>query len=205
MNEVTFLTDVDFDEKYYRSGGIRLLYNSITARPDDMKEGILLEAGFDTVTPFQNITISSWAYDKAKNNPRVDLIDNRAINIACYHPGYTLVEKLQTIATKFRKEQESDIPNPNFMRQYYDIYCLLNSPLVQAFIGTEEYLEHKKVRFPDADFAMPINLNEAFLLSDPDTRSDFTQRYISSASLYYLGQPSFEDVLARIHSFLDKL
>jgi hypothetical protein len=170
-----------------------------------MKEGILLEAGFDTVTPFQNITISSWAYDKAKNKPRVDLIDNRAINIACYHPGYTLVEKLQTIATKFRKEQESDIPNPNFMRQYYDIYCLLNSPLVQAFIGTEEYLEHKKVRFPDADFAMPINLNEAFLLSDPDTRSDFTQRYISSASLYYLGQPSFEDVLARIHSFLDRL
>ena len=45
------------DEDYYRSGGIRLLYESKTTAVEGVKEGILLEAGFDTVTPNTNLTI----------------------------------------------------------------------------------------------------------------------------------------------------
>ena len=41
-----------------------------------------------------------------------------------YHPGYTFVEKLQTIATKFRKEREAGVPNQNQMRQYYEMYIV---------------------------------------------------------------------------------
>lgn len=41
------------DEDYYRSGGIRLHYESKTSNIEGVKEGILLEAGFDTVTPTQ--------------------------------------------------------------------------------------------------------------------------------------------------------
>lgn len=121
--------DTDFDEKYYRSGGIRLSYESFTTAVEGVKEGILLETGFDTVTPFKPVTISSWAYDRALR-AGIKIIDNRALDVACYHPGYTFVEKLQTIATKYRKEQESGEPNPNFMRQYYDVYCLLNEKIV---------------------------------------------------------------------------
>ena len=62
----------------------------------------MLEAGFDTLTSYNRLTISSWAYDRALTIPGVEIIDNRAVDIACYHPGYTFVEKLQTIATKFR-------------------------------------------------------------------------------------------------------
>jgi hypothetical protein len=87
----------------YRNGGIRLIYKSRTGAITGVKEGILLEAGFDTVTPYTQLTISSWAYDRATTIPGLDIIENRAIDIAYYHPGYTFVEKLQTIATKFRK------------------------------------------------------------------------------------------------------
>lgn len=66
---------------------------------------ILLEVGFDTVTPNEPLTISSWAYDRAAATMGLNITDNRALNIACYHPGYTFVEKLQTIITKFRREQ----------------------------------------------------------------------------------------------------
>lgn len=60
-------------------------------------------------------------YDFAKD--KVDIIDNRAMDIACYHVGYTFVEKLQAISTKYRKhDEESTLPS-NFMRHYYDIYC----------------------------------------------------------------------------------
>ena len=55
------------DETYYRSGGIRLLYNNKIDQILGIKEGILLEAGFDTVTPNSKITISkkffAWWFD----------------------------------------------------------------------------------------------------------------------------------------------
>src|SRR5690606_30072193 len=44
--------DTEFDDTdKYRSGGIRLLYESKIGNLEGVKEGILLEAGFDTVTP----------------------------------------------------------------------------------------------------------------------------------------------------------
>lgn len=52
--------DAEFDdETYYRSGGIRLYYQTFTEASRGIKEGILLEAGFDKVTPNNAITISS--------------------------------------------------------------------------------------------------------------------------------------------------
>lgn len=115
------------------------------------------------------------------------------------------MEKLQTVVTKFRKEQEGAAKQVNYMRQYYDIYCLLNHPEVQRFIGTEEYEAHKQKRFPKVDLQVPISQNEAFLLSDPAIRADFKKRYEATSNLYYQGQPAFEEVLARIKDDLKRL
>lgn len=193
------------DEKAYRSGGIRLFYETKTGHIDGVKDGILLEAGFDTVTPNFQLTISSWAFDKAKDTSSISIIDNRAVNIICYHPGYTFVEKLQTIATKFRQEMESGKVKSNFMRQYYDVYCLLADADVQKFVGTEEYHQHKKTRFPKADYAIPIAENEAFLLKSSELRVAFTRRYKETEALYYQGQPDFDDLMDRLEQFIDKL
>lgn len=197
--------DEVFDEvKQYRSGGIRLRYESVANSIIGVKEGILLEVGFDTVTPNNPLTISSWAYDKAIQQG-VDIVDNRAVSIACYHIGYTFVEKLQTIATKFRLEQEDKIERQNLMRQYYDVYCLLQDNTVQAFIGSEEYQKHKAIRFPSKDFDISIANNEAFLLKNPITRERFIERYKKTAKLYYKGQPDFNEVLNEIGRWVVKL
>jgi len=58
-----------FDDAAYRSGGIRLIYKSQFEDLSGLKEGILLEVGFDDTTPNEAITISSWVYDKAVNSP----------------------------------------------------------------------------------------------------------------------------------------
>ncbi|QDW25700.1 nucleotidyl transferase AbiEii/AbiGii toxin family protein [Pedobacter sp. KBS0701] len=188
----------------YNSAGIRLNYKSFNPLISGIKEGILLETGFDTVTPNTNITISSWAYDKAIEN-KIEIIDNRAKDISCYNPGYTFVEKLQTIATKFRKEKETGDTGVNFMRQYYDLYSLLDNNSVQEFIGTDEYYTHKKNRFPSVDFDIPIYENEAFLLKNDKIRKSFIQRYKNTASLYYNRQPDFEELLDRIKNYIDRL
>jgi hypothetical protein len=197
--------DLNFDNDSGTSGGIRLFYKSYFPSVAGVKEGVLLEAGFDTVTPNSRLTISSWAYDKATQNSRIELIDNRAADIKCYDHRYTFVEKLQTIATKFRKEQESGIESQNFMRQYYDIYSLLADPQVQKFLGTDAYLQHKQKRFPVSDFTIPINKNQAFLLDDEIVRARFKQRYQSTEALYYNGQPDFEDIMQRIREYANKL
>jgi predicted nucleotidyltransferase component of viral defense system len=198
--------DTDFDDnKRYNSGGIRLYYRSQMPPIQDLKEGILLEAGYDNVAPNHPLTITSWSYDYASKIPGIELIDNRANNIPCYDYRYTFVEKLQTIATKFRKEIETGDVATNYMRQYYDVYSLLSDKEVQEFIGTKEYLEHKEKRFPGPDFEKAIRENEAFLLNDPAIRERLKKRYEARKSLYYKGQPTFEEVLKRIGEFVDKL
>lgn len=193
------------DTDYYRSGGIRLIYQNKTDAIEGVKDGILLEAGFDTVTPNRKLTITSWAYERAKDSGVTDIIDNRAVDISCYHPGYTFVEKLQTIATKFRQEQSEGEVRPNLMRQYYDVARLLDHAEVQQFIGTPEYHAHKQERFPTKDKEIPIAQNEAFLLKDPALRAKFRKRYEDTASLYYNGQPDFDNLLEKIYDNIGKL
>jgi len=193
------------DERYYRSGGIRLHYENKTMPVAGIKEGILLEAGFDTVAPNNLVTISSWAFERALQSGIPNLTDNRAYEITCYHPGYTFVEKLQTIATKFRQEQADGIDRPNYMRQYYDVYCLLARQEVLEFIETSEYHAHKKARFPKQDYEIAVAVNEAFLLTNTELRAKFNQRYIDTSALYYKGQPDFDVVLQRMHDYIDKL
>jgi hypothetical protein len=169
--------DTEFDNKDLLSAGVRLHYKSITEPMGDLRDGVLLEAGFANVTPNLPKDISSWAYDYAADE--VDIIDNRARAVACYDPGYTLVEKLQTISTKFRKQQKTGELPSDFMRHYYDVHSLLKRPEVQAFIGTTAYNDHKRNHFPKGD-NQNIAENEAFLLSDKKS-APLTRRHTRAA------------------------
>ncbi|MBI1267514.1 MAG: nucleotidyl transferase AbiEii/AbiGii toxin family protein [Cryomorphaceae bacterium] len=198
--------DHAFDNQIsYASGGIRLYYNSLFENLSGVKDGILLEVGFDQVAPNSAKLISSWAFEKASPILENAIIDNRAKDIYCYHPGYAFVEKLQTIATKFRREQETGDEKPNLLRQYYDTFCLLANEEVINFIGSKEYYDHKEKRFPDVDFHIPIRENQAFLLSDPKLRKHFEDRFKRTSSLYYKGQPTFTEIIDKIHGFIDRL
>lgn len=131
--------DTAFDDlRQYRSAGIRLTYAGANGSVEGLKDGVLLELGFDDVAPNEARDISSWAYDYAAS--RVEIIDNRALAVACYHPGHTLVEKLQAISTKFRQQQDTGVFPPNFMRHYYDVYSLLQDQSVQNFMGATDSL-----------------------------------------------------------------
>ena len=184
--------DHEFDDEHYRSGGIRLHYDTLTETLSDLKDGILLEVGFDVVTPNRPCTISSWAYDFAAD--KTEVTDNRAVDVACYHPGYTFVEKLQTISTKFRQQQEEGDFPVNFMRHYYDVFCLLKEPEVHRFIGTRRYKAHKQNRFRKKDNPV-LAENEAFLLSDPATREIYANAYARPQTLYYAFKPDFATIM----------
>ncbi len=193
--------DTQFDDAKLRSGGIRLSYAEVNGTSSDLKQGVLLEAGFDEVTPNEPKTISSWAYEYAVD--RVVIADNRAHDVPCYAPGHTLVEKLQTISTKFRRQQETGSFPANFLRHYYDVYCLLQAPEVLGFIGTEGYRAHKTKRFRSEN--PDIARNEAFLLRSPEMRSIYEQAYEGTKSLYYRARPSLPEILDQIGKFASQL
>ncbi len=203
--------DTEFDDVKCRNVGIRMLYPVKTDHLRGVKEGILLELGFDDTAPNTPCNISSWALDAALKSP-VAFIDNRALAVPCYSPAYTFVEKLQTVSTKFRHQQDlqavaasaaESFPK-NFLRHYYDLYCLLESPEVQAFIGTPGYHARKKLRFPKAD-NLDLASNEAFLLSDPLVRQRYAAKFKETQGLYYTGQVPFEDILQRIALHIKRL
>jgi hypothetical protein len=134
---------------------------------------------------------------------KVEIIDNRAKAVACYDPGYTLVETLQTISTKYRRQQERGDMPVDFMRHYYDVYSLLRQPAVQAFVGTPPYRQHKDDHFPQAD-----NKNQhhaAFQLPDRKTRELYERAYEAGSALHYQGKPSFTKILAALDQWKDRL
>ena len=195
--------DTEFDDEKYRSGGIRLYYESHFEPLSDIKTGILLEVGFDNVTPNQTVSISSWAFDHA-NETSVDVINNTAVDVNCYAPEYTFVEKLQTVSTKFRQQQALKTDPTPLLRHYYDIAQLLDLDAVNNFIGTDGYESYKEERFRTGDIRK-ISENEAFLFSDPETYKLYESAFSKSTNLYYSGQPTFDEIMKKIKSHIERL
>jgi hypothetical protein len=195
--------DTQFDDDKMRSAGIRLIYTPRASALAGIKDGILLELGFDDTAPNRPVTISSWALDVARDRG-VHLFDNRAVAVPCYAPTHTFVEKLQTISTKFRRLGEAQAFPGNFLRHYYDVYCLLGLEEVQAFMREPAYQERKAQRFRSGD-EQAIARNPAFVLGDSAQRERFALEYRKTQALYYQGQPDFDALVARIHQYIDAM
>ena len=195
--------DTFFDDDKMRSAGIRLSYSPRAAALAGVKDGILLELGFDDTAPNRPVTISSWALDFAIDRGE-QVFDNRAVDVPCYAPTHTFVEKLQTISTKYRRLAEAKEFPANFLRHYYDVYCLLDLQEVQEFMKNPAYQERKEQRFRSGD-ELAIAKNPAFTLTDPEQRKLFAREYRKSSALYYQGQPDFDQLLARIGKHLNSI
>lgn len=86
----------------------------------------------------------------------------------------------------------------------YDVFQLLESDRVTKFIGSKQYHEHKQKRFRQQD-EPDITKNEAFWLSNQEHKNHFKEEYQRTFTLYYQGEPSLEEMLARIQSFAERL
>jgi hypothetical protein len=75
---------------------------------------------------------------------------------------------------------------------------------VKAFIGTDAYEAHKAKRFRRADNPN-IAQNQAFVLSDPETRKSYEKAYADTSALYYGDKPTFDQILKEIAAWSDQL
>jgi len=117
---------------------------------------------------------------------------------------FILSQKLDQLSGGGSIKKTGKMP-ANFLRHYYDVSCLLDDGTVQEFIGTEEYQEHKKKRFPTKDQELPLSKQEAFLLKDTTTRELFEKEYKKTSALYYQGQILLSEIMDKVSKYLDKL
>jgi len=195
-----FQRDHEFDDlTKMRSAGIRGTYQSHFPSLTALKEGVLFEVGFDKTTPYEHRNISSWAYEKAIASG-VQLTDNQAHHVKCYLPEYTLIEKLQTISTKYRVNKQKNIASPiNFIRHYYDVYQLLHAEQVKKFLGTDAYYAYKQEKFGTLN-ELNLTKNPAFQLHEPDEIDKFSALYQKKAEIYFGITPSFEKIIQHINN-----
>lgn len=195
-----FQRDHQFDDVKMRGAGIRGVYASCFPSIEALKDGVLFEVGFDKTTPNTLRQISSWAYDKAIE-VGINIIDNRAVDVKCYLPEYTFVEKLQTISTKYRVNLLNEIESPiNFIRHYYDIYMLLGADRVIKFIKTKDYFSYKKEKFGNFD-ELDLTKNPAFQLSKHGELDKFSMLYAKKSDIYFGKCPSFNEIIERIKNY----
>jgi Nucleotidyl transferase AbiEii toxin, Type IV TA system len=194
--------DRTYDDETLRNAGLRLSYETHFGSIAGLKDGILLEVGFDQTAPNHSVTISSWIIQFAEAK-KLQYADNRAPDIACYNPEYTFVEKVQAVVRKYGQFKGTGKLPTNFLRHYYDIHQLLDVEAVQKFIGTPEYLAHKKKRFKSLD--QDVAKSGAFTIDNENIRKQFETEYSQTAPLYYRGQIPFDTILARIQKDLVRL
>jgi hypothetical protein len=194
----------EYDDPKYRSGGIRLIYNSKFSPIAGIKEGILLEVGFAKTTPSITKNISSWVFDKGHEVLGDTITSNKANCVQCYDYRYTFVEKLHSIVRRFNQYKKSDSPDfKNFLRHFYDIYSLLDQPEIQDFLKTETYQEYKNECFGNQD--QVIANCDAFTFSDHEDREIFTNAYKQTSALYYKSLVPFDQIIQRLREFKGKL
>ena len=107
----------------------------------------------------------------------------------------------QTISTKYRRLSEAQSFPANFLRHYYDVYCLLGLDEVRAFLRGPTYQVRKAQRFLTGDEQV-ITRNPAFVLADAEQRQLFALEYSKTSALYYQGQPTFDALVERIHQHI---
>ena len=176
-----------------------LSYDSFFETNEVLKPGILLEIGFDQISPNAPRDISSWAVDSALLRSLTDVQDNRAKRVSIYNSEYTFVEKLQAI---MKKHEQQKAPR-EWMRHYYDVYMLLGTNEVQQFIGTSDYQLHKEKRFK----SLPLDLSNAaaIVLTDSAIFEKYRAAYELESSLYFGNQPKFNLIADRLRNWSAKL
>lgn len=125
------------------------------------------------------------------------------MEVNCYLPEYTFVEKLHTISRKYRLQQMSGSLPINFLRHYYDLFKLLEEKRVRDFIGTKDYLEHKNFKFKNNE-EKDLTKNDAFIIDSDVTKAEFEEAFKVTDSLYYNKRPGLKEILDRLSKYLDK-
>lgn len=115
----------DLRDLKWRNVVVAVKYPSTTDQrlPPVMRPFVQLEIGSARVTPGREVKISSWVYDHAVEKvPSLHALSGSCPSIHCVDPAVSLLEKVEAVSRRFRKEPFAPA---SFVRHYEDSCSIL--------------------------------------------------------------------------------
>lgn len=131
---------------------------------------IQLEVGYTEIIPNVQITISSFVHDYLEKLGRLeDFKDNRPHDLPTVHPLSTLIEKLDAISRRYRRDG-ADFAPATFIRHYEDVTRIIRGldalpPLEESPRELAAQMhQRKQIRW------IPSPDDDAFVLENPEKK-----------------------------------
>ena len=131
-----------------------------------------------------------------------DFTNSQPFQVNCLDPLRTFAEKVNAISSAHRTGELVQK-----VRHYYDLYYLLESPLVSKRLNSEEHIKIKQsIRDVDAAFKQDDKnhnyeqpgLSDAFS-PKPDLLRELSQAY-NASPIFYGEKPTFKEIIDKITS-----
>ena len=129
-----------------------------------------------------------------------------AFSMKVLDPFRTLVEKIFSLHRAFHDGRLQDKE-----RHFYDLFFLLNLHGISARLGTEEHLAIKKnvahfdQQFNNKHLPADLKFGTSPVFSTDHGQYADTKRAYENSQIYYGVRPSFDEMIASIASFREKL
>lgn len=187
-----------------RSANLQVRYPG--RRLDDLRGAfrpfVLLEVGNARVVPFVARDLTSFLHDHLDRVlPAAGFADNRPRGIRCVHPVVTLIEKLDAIARRFRRDQEPAA----YVRHYEDAAQIIGSTAaLPPLVGFSDPRALALSMLGERQIAaVPVAEDLAFRPA-AEARWDRLQAAHSAIGPMYWGRRrSLEDACAGIRGWID--
>lgn len=203
-NMTVALDDHEVD-KYARSFEYIAHYPGVhvTGLPSAMSPYVRLEVGRARVVPFVIMPMTSFVHQHLEQLGMIgEYVDNRPRAVRCVHPVVTLLEKLDALSRRFKRDV---IEADGFVRHYEDAACIVRA--LDRLPATElSALELAKDMFAEKGIvAMPSAEDPSLWLDDDKKRASVEQAYLKIAPMFWGPRISLDDACATIREWVDRL
>ncbi|MCL4234253.1 MAG: nucleotidyl transferase AbiEii/AbiGii toxin family protein [Deltaproteobacteria bacterium] len=194
----------DTVDKDARGAHYHLMYpgHFLSSIRSGIRPYVLLEVGVARVTPFVFRPIGSFVHDELERTGRLgDFDENRPTAVRCVHPLVTLVEKLDAISRRFRRDP---MEPASFVRHYEDAARIIRAlPSLPALDESpsqliDDMLREKQIRWrPDAS-------DPAFNPKAEEPKAVFAA-YDAIAAMFWGERTSLTDACTAIRTWLTEI
>ena len=165
-----------------------------------MSPFVRIEVGHARVSPHVKMPLSSFIHDYLDTQGMLDDYDeNRPRVVRCVHPLVTLLEKLDAITRRYKRDP---VEAESFVRHYQDaaqiIQAIEKLPEIEMAVAelVRDMVAEKNVR------ALPSPNEPALRLADPDKRLAIDTAYSNISPMFWGPRIPLDEVCAIIRSWL---
>ncbi|RKH43015.1 nucleotidyl transferase AbiEii/AbiGii toxin family protein [Corallococcus sicarius] len=196
--------EVDGVERYWRSANLRILYPAqhLGALEGVLRPFVLLEVGNARVTPFVPRDMTSFVHDELEDQQQLtDFKDNRPRAVRCVHPMVTLLEKLDALQKRLRRNLEP----ATFVRHYEDAARIITAEdRLPPLVGYPDVRALATEMIRQKQIAPPPGAELRHFLPPGESTVSIRAAFDAIAPMYWGPRQTLDEAVAIICAWLER-